>query len=303
MKRIATIGFFDGVHTGHRYLFEQLLRLGAERDMRPLIVTFDVHPRSVLQSDYMPQLLTTADERRNLLSRYGEVLMLSFREVQPLTAEAFMRLLHEQYDVAALLMGYDHMFGSDRLRRPQEYRQAGAASGVEVLGTGEFTEGEWHVSSTEIRAALTTGNIAVANELLGRPYSLSGTVVHGKGIGRTLGFPTANIVPNDPNKIIPKAGVYAVQVNTPTMNNAPAFLNIGTNPTVNSQLSTLNYQLSIINYQLSIEVHIPSFKGDLYGQELELQFLQFLREEKQFESMEALRTQIKADIDSILRRA
>ena len=303
LKRIATIGFFDGVHTGHRYLFEQLLRLGAERDMRPLIVTFDVHPRSVLQSDYMPQLLTTADERRNLLSRYGEVLMLSFREVQPLTAEAFMRLLHEQYDVAALLMGYDHMFGSDRLRRPQEYRQAGAASGVEVLGTGEFTEGEWHVSSTEIRAALTTGNIAVANELLGRPYSLSGTVVHGKGIGRTLGFPTANIVPNDPNKIIPKAGVYAVQVNTPTMNNAPAFLNIGTNPTVNSQLSTLNYQLSIINYQLSIEVHIPSFKGDLYGQELELQFLQFLREEKQFESMEALRTQIKADIDSILRRA
>lgn len=303
MNRIATIGFFDGVHTGHRYLFEQLLRLGAERDMRPLIVTFDVHPRSVLLSDYMPQLLTTADERRNLLSLYGEVLMLSFHEVQPLTAEAFMRLLHEQYDVAALLMGYDHMFGSDRLRRPQEYRQAGAASGVEVLGTGEFTEGEWHVSSTEIRAALATGNIAVANELLGRPYSLSGTVVHGKGIGRTLGFPTANIVPNDPNKIIPKAGVYAVQVNTPTMNNAPAFLNIGTNPTVNSQLSTLTYQLSIINYQLSIEVHIPSFKGDLYGQELELQFLQFLREEKQFESMEALRAQIKADIDSILRRA
>ena len=299
--------------------------------MRPLIVTFDVHPRSVLLSDYMPQLLTTADERRNLLSRYGEVLMLSFREVQPLTAEAFMRLLHEQYDVAALLMGYDHMFGSDRLRRPQEYRQAGAASGVEVLGTGEFTEGEWHVSSTEIRAALTTGNIAVANELLGRPYSLSGTVVHGKGIGRTLGFPTANIVPNDPNKIIPKAGVYAVQVNTLTMNNAPAFLNIGTNPTVNYQLSKfdlsnnrtpqglriINSQLSkfdlsnnrapsglrTINYQLSIEVHIPSFKGDLYGQELELQFLQFLREEKQFESMEALRTQIKADIDSILRRA
>lgn len=300
MKRIATIGFFDGVHTGHRYLFEQLLRLGAERNMRPLIVTFDVHPRSVLQSDYIPQLLTTADERRSLLSQYGEVLMLPFSEVQPLTAEAFMRFLHDRYAVTAVVMGYDHMFGSDRLRHLQDYRLVGSKIGIEVLSTGEFTEGEWHVSSTEIRNALMNGNIAVANELLGRPYSLRGTVVHGKEIGRTIGFPTANIVTNTPDKIIPKSGVYAAQVNTPTLNDAPAFVNIGTNPTINNRLEHDERKTEI--HPLSIEVHIPSFRGDLYDQELELRFLRFLREEKQFRSIEALQRQIKADIDSILRR-
>ena len=145
----------------------------------------------------------------------------------------------------------------------------------------EYSEGEWHVSSTEIRLALENGNIAVANELLGRPYAIRGTVVHGKGIGRTIGFPTANIAPDNALKIIPKQGVYMALVNTPTMDDAPAFVNI--------------------DAEGLIEAHIPSFKGDLYDARLELRFVRFLREEKQFESLEALREQIKADIDNIRR--
>ena len=283
MSRIATIGFFDGVHRGHQFLFEHLRKTADERGLVPLIVSFTNHPRIVLQEDYMPQLLTTPHEREVLLSRYGEVAMLSFEEVQPLSAKQFMLRLQAEYDVSVLLMGYDHSFGSDRLKRPQEYRRIGEAIGMEVITLSEYTEGEWHVSSTEIRTALENGNIAVANELLGRPYSLCGTVVHGKALGRTIGFPTANIAPADPHKIVPKTGVYMARIDTPTMDNAPAFVNI--------------------DQQGVIEAHIPSYKGDLYDRQLEIHFVQFLREERHFESLEELRAQIKDDIDSILRPA
>ena len=280
---IATIGFFDGVHKGHQFLFEHLQSLASERGLQPLIVTFAEHPRTVLDSDYIPRLLSSLEEREKQLSQYGEVVVLSFADIQPLTAAEFMTRLRDEYHVTTLLMGYDHRFGSDRLKHPQDYRRVGEQCGIEVLTMNEYVEGEWHVSSTEIRAALENGNIAVANELLGHPYTLRGQVVHGKAIGRTLGFPTANIAPMDPLKIIPKAGVYVALVNTPTMDNAPAFVNI--------------------NKQGLIEAHIPSFKGDLYDQILKIRFLRFLREEKHFDSLEELREQIKADIDSTLRQA
>lgn len=282
MKHIATIGFFDGVHKGHQFLFEHLRAEAAQRGVAPLIITFDTHPRAVLQADYVPQLLTTVEERKALLSKYGEVVVLPFAEVQPLTAGQFMQRLHDAYEVTTLLMGYDHQFGSDRLTRPQDYCRIGAEHGVEVVSLPEYTEGEWHVSSTEIRTALLTGNIALTTELLGRLYSITGTVVHGKGIGHTIGFPTANIRPNDPHKILPMSGVYAARVNIPTMDQAQAFVNIDKNGL--------------------IEVYIPSFKGDLYGQMLKLHFEQFLREEKHFTSLEDLQQQIKADVDNILRR-
>ena len=281
MKRIATIGFFDGVHKGHQFLFEHLRKEADERGLEPLIVTFDTHPRAVLQSDYMPQILTSLPEREALLKEYGEVLVLPFEKVQPLTAAEFMAYLHDEQDVSVLLMGYDHRFGSDRLSHIRDYRRM-APTGMEVLMLTEFVEGEWHVSSTEIRQALMNGNILVANELLGRPYALLGKVVHGKGMGRTIGFPTANIEPLDPHKIIPRRGVYVARVNTPTVNDALAFVNIDPNGI--------------------IEAHIPSFKGDLYGAQLKLRFVRFLREERQFSTMEDLKEQIKEDIDSILRQ-
>lgn len=281
MKRIATIGFFDGVHKGHQFLFEHLRSIADERGLAPLIVTFESHPRIVLESDYVPQLLSSLEERVSQLKKYGEVLVLPFSEVQTLTAAQFMTQLRDQYKVTTLLMGYDHRFGSDRLKHPQDYRRIGEQCGVEVITLSEYTEGEWHVSSTEIRLALESGNIAVANELLGHPYSLRGKVVHGKGVGRKLGFPTANIEPLDALKVIPKNGVYAALVNTPTRDDAPAFVNIDVNGL--------------------IEVHIPSFKGDLYDQILKVRFVRFLREEKHFDSLEGLREQIKADIDNSLR--
>ena len=273
MKRnkIATIGFFDGVHKGHQFLFEHLGQLASERGLEPLIVTFEDHPRRALDADYVPRLLTSLEERTAKLNQYGEVLVFPFEEIQPLSAKEFMLRLRDEYGVTALLMGYDHRFGSDRLKHPQDYRHIGEQCGVEVITLSEYTEGEWHVSSTEIRMALETGNIAVANELLGHPYSLRGRVVHGKAIGRTIGFPTANIEPLDPHKVIPKFGVYVALVNTPTMDDAPSFVNI--------------------NKKGLIEVHIPSFKGDLYDQILKIRFVRFLRE------------QIKDDIDSTLRLA
>ena len=283
MRRIATIGFFDGVHKGHQFLFTHLRALAQERGLAPLIVTFDTHPRAVLDADYIPQLLTSPEEREKHLSQYGEVLMLPFADIQPLTAQEFMTRLRDEYGVSVLLMGYDHRFGSDRLKHPQDYRRVGEQCGVEVLTLNEYVENEWHVSSTEIRLALENGNIVMANELLGRPYTLRGRVVHGKALGRTIGFPTANIAPLDPHKIIPKTGVYLAYVDTPLRDNTPSFVNIDTN-------------------QL-IEVYVPSFKGDLYDQILKIRFVRFLREERHFETLEELQAQIKEDVDSILRLA
>ena len=267
-------------------MFNHLDRIGAARGLQPLIISFEEHPRMALQSDYIPKLLTTAEERKALLSAYGEVLMLPFADVQPLTALQFMQRLHDEHEVTVLLMGYDHSFGSDRLSKPQDYRRLGEQVGIEVISVNEFVEGEWHVSSTEIRSALENGNIVVANELLGRPYSLRGTVVHGKGVGRTIGFPTANISPIDPHLIIPKSGVYAVSVRSAAFTWTPAMLNIDASGT--------------------IEVHIPSFKGDIYGESMDIRFLRFLREEKHFNSLDELRKKIKEDLidaDSILRQA
>lgn len=283
MSRIATIGFFDGVHKGHQFLFARLRALAEERGLAPLIVTFDIHPRAVLDADYIPQLLTSREEREKHLEQYGEVLMLPFADIQPLTALEFMTRLRDEYQVSVLLMGYDHRFGSDRLKHPQDYRRVGEQCGVEVLTLNEYVENEWHVSSTEIRLALENGNIVMANELLGRPYTLRGRVIHGKALGRTIGFPTANIAPLDPLKVIPKTGVYLAYVDTPLRDNTPSFVNIDTNRL--------------------IEVYVPSFKGDLYDQILKIRFVRFLREERHFETLEELQAQIKEDVDSILRLA
>lgn len=289
MRKIATIGFFDGVHLGHRFLFEQLCRMASERQEQPLIVTFDAHPRQVLQCGFVPQLLNTLEERQALLGAYGEVLVLPFAQIQSLTAAQFMQRLHDEQDVTALLMGYDHRFGSDKLVDPKDYVRIGQQCGIETFTLGEYSDGAIHVSSTEIRLAIERGDILTANKLLGRPYFVTGAVAHGKGIGRAIGFPTANITPQ-PSKILPKTGVYEVLVKGAAETEKAAILNIGTNPTVG-------------NTELTIEVHIPSFTGDLYGRNLTVDFLRYIRAEKRFENLEALKAQIQSDVDSIRHRA
>lgn len=288
MSRIATIGFFDGVHKGHQFLFEQVCKMAEQEGLQPLIVTFDRHPRAVLQNDYIPQLITSLEERRALLQQYAEVLVLPFAQIQSLTAQQFMSFLKDEYDVQKIVMGYDHRFGSDKLNQIQDYRLVGQSIGVEIIRQGEYIDGEWHVSSTEIRQALTNGNMVVANELLGRNYMLNGVVVRGKGIGHTIGFPTANIQPDTPEKIIPKAGVYAVLAEGENIAPTLSILNIGTNPTLGDN-------------QLTIELHIPHFADNLYGKQLSIQFLRFLREEKRFASLDQLREQIESDITTLMK--
>lgn len=286
MSRIATIGFFDGVHKGHQFLFAQLCSIAEQEELQPLIVTFDQHPRAVLQNDYIPQLITSLEERRALLQQYAEVLVLPFEQIRALTAQQFMSFLKDEYDVQKIVMGYDHRFGADRLSQIQDYRFAAQSIGVEIIKQGEYIDGEWHVSSTEIRQALLNGNVVVANELLGRNYTLNGVVVRGKGIGHTIGFPTANIQPETPEKIIPKSGVYAVQARTNTSSWMPAILNIGTNPTIG-------------NNEQTIELHIPRFDENLYGQQIFVEFTRYIREERRFANISVLREQIEKDISSL----
>jgi riboflavin kinase/FMN adenylyltransferase len=276
-------------------LFKQLNEEAAARGLKPLIVTFEEHPRTVLQSDYVPKLLSTKEERKALLSAYGEVVMLRFSTIRDLTAEQFMIRLKEEYGVEVLLMGYDHRFGSDGLRNPEEYRRVGAKQGIEVLRMEEYQDGTQHVSSTEIRTALEKGDVERAKEMLGRPYALFGKVVHGKGLGRTIGFPTANIEPEEPNKIIPMAGVYEVKVKGERLKDE------GVNELANERVSGLGVRgICNIDAKGTIEVHLLGYKGNLYGQNLTIQFMQFIRKERQFHSLDELQQQIKADVDSSL---
>ena len=280
MPRIATIGFFDGVHRGHRFLFAQLHEHAKHHQLTPAIYTFDCHPKELLTGQ-APAMLTTHDERKALLQNYGEVHFLDFAAVQQLTAEQFMCYLKEQEGVETLLMGYDHHFGSDRLKGFHEYEKIAQKVGLHIERAHECLVDGVPVSSSRIRKLMAAAQIDQVNLLLGYTYSVSGVVEHGNAIGATLGFPTANIR-LDSAKQLPAVGVYSVvaQVNGVEYK---ALANIGTNPTVG-------------NDHLSLEVHLLDFQGDLYDQSLTISFISFLREEKKFASLDELKSQIAEDI-------
>ena len=252
--------------------------------LTPAIYTFDRHPKELLAGQ-APAMLTTHDERKALLQNYGEVHFLDFSAVQHLTAEQFMRYLHDEQDVAALLIGYDHHFGSDRLKGFAEYEKIARKIGLHVERAHECLVDGVPVSSSRIRKLLKAAQIDQVNRLLGYTYSISGVVEHGNAIGTTLGFPTANICLNSA-KQLPAIGVYSVVAQTNGVE-YKALANIGTNPTVG-------------NDHLSLEVHLLDFQGDLYGQQLSISFLSFLREEKKFSSLEELKQQITEDLRKAL---
>ena len=293
MPAIATIGFFDGVHKGHRYLFEQLRGFAEQLDERVLIFTFLQHPRSVLTHD-CPPLLTTTEERERLIGEFGDVHFFDFAEVQPLTALQFLDYLADRWKVRHLLMGYNHHFGSDGKMSDEQYEACAGQVGIKILHAQPFSDADLRPSSTKIRNFLLQGNIADANRLLGYDYQLTGRVVHGRMIGRQIGFPTANIMPS-PDKLIPAAGVYKVRVQSSNLqifkssnSNEFALVNIGTNPTVG-------------NTHQTIEVHIPGFEGDLYNQTLTLQFIQRIRGEQRFASLDELQAQIRKDLSTLCK--
>ena len=210
MPRIATIGFFDGVHRGHRFLFAQLHEHAKHHQLTPAIYTFDRHPKELLAGQ-APAMLTTHDERKALLQNYGEVHFLDFAAVQQLTAEQFMCFLKEQEGVETLLMGYDHHFGSDRLKGFHEYEKIAHKIGLHIERAHECLVDGVPVSSSRIRKLMAAAQIDQVNRLLGYTYSVSGVVEHGNAIGAKLGFPTANIRLNSA-KQLPASGVYAVEV-------------------------------------------------------------------------------------------
>ncbi len=285
MSYAATIGFFDGMHLGHRFLLQELLSLSSQRHLVHLVVTFRQHPRSVLCSGYVPQLLMTPDERLEAIRAQGiaEVLMLDFSDVRDWTMRRFMHHLHCRLGVEVLLMGYNHHFGCDGDAGFQDYLCAAAAEHLQLIQARPYAAAEVVVSSTKIRNLLLSHCVEQANALLSAPYSLAGRVVHGRQIGRRMGFPTANIEPLDSSKLIPASGVYAVEVEMDNCN-YKGILNIGTNPTVGGTVR-------------SLEVYIRNFSGNLYGKVLTIRFLRFLREEQRFSSLDDLRKQISADCE------
>ena len=289
---IATIGFFDGVHIGHCHLINMLKKVARERGVESCVITFDRHPRQVVQSEWCPEMLTTLEEKTQLLEATGidrcEVLHFD-REMANQSAHDFMlHTLNEKMGVSILVTGYDNRFGHNRSEGFEDYVRYGKEIGIEVIKGEELTDGSNNVSSSSIRRMLKEGRIEDATRCLGREYQLTGTVVGGEHIGRTIGFPTANIRPDDSSKLIPANGVYAVDVwsQAGDINRERAMLNIGTRPTFNGTATT-------------IEVHIPHFAGNLYGSTLSIAFLRKIREERKFDSPEALVEQLNKDLNNI----
>lgn len=287
---VATIGFFDGVHRGHRFLIRQLTRYAVGHDLASLLVTFRTHPRQVMQAAYQPQLLTTYDEKCGQLATTGAdyCLTLDFTTaLAALSARRFMaEILKEKLSVKVLVIGYDHRFGHDRSEGFAEYVEYGRELGMEVVRADAFAMSEVNVSSSMVRACLAEGEVGIATRCLTRPYEITGRVVHGFHVGHELGFPTANIQVEDSQKLIPKNGVYAVWVKGKIGGEEHVWggmLNIGLRPTMEN------------GENRTIEVHLLDFAGDLYGCRLTLSFVRRLRDERKFRNKGELVHQLRED--------
>ena len=286
---IATTGFFDGVHSGHRLVIERLVSLARERGDESLVVTFWPHPRAVLQDGARElRLLNSLEEKKELLRNLGvdRVEVLDFtRSFAALTAEQYLReILRDRFGVTTLLMGYDNRLGSDRLTAGQ-LQPFTDDLGLELIELEPLSfraeRRNLEISSTKIRQSLEQGDVLQANEMLGYGYSLTGVVVAGNRLGRTIGFPTANMKLYEPLKLVPGRGVYVVEVQV-LGKTWRGMTNIGLRPTVGGTFTT-------------IETHILDFDEDIYGLPLRITFLKRLRDEVHFPSLDALKEQLAKD--------
>lgn len=287
---VATIGFFDGVHLGHRYLINKVVDTARQQQLASVAVTFASHPRQVLQPQWHPQLLSTLQEKTTLLATTGidRLVVLPFdSDMASLTARDFMYLiLYRQLGVKTLIMGYDNHFGHRQAGSTEgfdDYVAYGREMGMTVLQGQPFDAADVRVSSSKIRHFLTEGQVELAAQCLGRPYELSGTVVSGEHIGTGMGYPTANLQPADADKLIPASGAYAVLVRMEGSRELKhGMMNIGNRPTFGGHHKTL-------------EAHIFYFDQDVYGQQLTVSFISRLRAEQRFDSPEALMAQLEDD--------
>lgn len=290
---VAATGFFDGVHGGHRAVLDSLLKIAAERQMESAVITFWPHPRTVLQQDaHTLRLLNSLEEKKQRVLSLGidnfHVVNFS-REFSKLSTKEFMEeYLIKKFNVSTLVIGYDHRLGNSSLQTQEEMREIAASLGIETIRVEEVHLGEKMVSSTKIRAALLDGDVKGASELLGYKYLLHGVVVSGKQLGRTIGFPTANMELYEPLKLVPANGVYLVDVHV-LGRDYKGICNIGNRPTVGE------------NQSRTIETHILNFDEDIYGLEMSIEFVAKIRDERKFASMDQLKEQITKDKEFVIK--
>ncbi|MBX3255928.1 MAG: bifunctional riboflavin kinase/FAD synthetase [Chitinophagaceae bacterium] len=291
-KAVITIGTFDGVHTGHRQILDQLKEEARRIEGETVIISFYPHPRKIVGKGENIQLLNTQEEKTELLSQCGidHLIVVPFtREFAEQPAEAYITdFLVDKIQPHTIIIGYDHRFGKNREGDYRMLEKFAVACGYRVKEISEKLLHEIAVSSTRIRKALLNGEVAIANELLGYSYFFEGTVVHGNKLGRTLGYPTANIEPGNPEKLIPGNGIYAVE----TVIKGTRFkgmMSIGIRPTIGASPRV-------------IEVNIFNFEQDIYGASIRVYVKYFLRPEEKYNSLEELKDQLAKDKEESLKR-
>ena len=289
-KTTVTVGTFDGVHRGHQKIIAKLVEAAKKNGSAPTLLTFDPHPRKVVQPNTSVELIQTLEERAKTLADLG----LEYMVVHPFTkafsqlgaAEYVKEFLVDLLNIDQIIIGHNHRFGKNRTANVEDLQHYGEIYGFKVMQISAKEIDSISVSSTKIRAALAEGDVVTAHTFLGHPFTLSGTVIAGEQRGRTIGFPTANIDVNHPDKIIPKNGVYAVRVHLQNKERL-GMMNIGTNPTVNGE-------------KRSIEVHIFDWSTSIYDQPIQVSLIERIRDELKFDSLEALQKQLEKDKEVIL---
>lgn len=284
-KTIVTLGTFDGVHIGHNAILDKICKAAQQENLESVILTFFPHPRLIVSNNYDIKLLNTIEEKAILLEKKGIQNFIvhpfdkTFSELSP--REFVTQVLVDKLNIQKIIIGHDHKFGKDRAADFNDLINFGKEFGFEVEEISAQQINEVSVSSTRIRNALLEGNVSLAKDYLGYPYLLTGNVVKGNQLGRTINFPTANIEIPEDYKLIPKNGVYVVTVN---VNNQTVIgmMNIGVKPTLGEN-------------KLSIEVHLLDFDADIYNQKIQVHILEKLREEQKFESFQALQAQLEKD--------
>ncbi len=282
--KVLSLGMFDGVHLGHISIINQLKEKAKEKGLQTALLSFWPHPRKVFNPNDELKLLTTLEEKISLLEKSDIDLLFLKKfdeEFRNLTGEEFIRqILVEKLNAKSIIIGHDHVFGKNKSGNFELLQKLSTELGYEVAQLNAVKEGEFNISSTKIRNCLGNGNIIGANKMLGYHYSISGKVIDGKKLGRTIGYPTANLEINE-LKLLPKKGAYIVEV---FVKNKfyKGMLSIGTNPTVNGE-------------KLTVEVYILDFNEDIYGENITINFRDFLHEEIKFESLEKLIERLDED--------